>query len=128
VRAVGYEFEEFGLGLAEALRAEAEGVVAFGGGKDAADEIGFLRPEMESATVVVGRDGAFGGAEVEEDAAVFEERGFGVGFEESGDGSGDFGRGLGYVRGGGSGRGHVGYGSKYGEGGGTTSPFGRGGW
>jgi len=101
----GYELEELGLGLAEALGVEAEGAGAWLRGEDAADEVSLFRPEVEGAAVVVGGEGVFGGAEVEEDAAVFEDGSFGVGFEEGGDGRGDLGRGLG-IRGGGSGRGH----------------------
>jgi len=116
VRSVGSELEEFGLSLSEALCAEAERVVALGDGEDAANHIpggvGFFRPEMEGAAVVVRGESVFGGSEIEEDAAVFEEGRIGVGFEESRNGGGDFRRGLGYVRGRGSGRGHVGYGSK----------------
>ena len=55
---------------------------------------------------MVGGEGVLGGAEVEEDAAIFENGGFGIGFEEGLNGRGDLGRGLG-VRGGGSGRGHL---------------------
>lgn len=109
VRSVGYELEEFGLSLSEALCAEAERVVALGDGEDAADHIpggvDVFRPEMEGAAVVVRGESVFGGSEIEEDAAVFEEGRIGVGFEESRDGGGDFGRGLGYIRGGSSGRG-----------------------
>jgi len=101
----GYELEELGLGLAEALGVEAEGAGAWLRGEDAADEVSLFRPEVEGAAVVVGGEGVFGGAEVEEDAAVFEDGSFGVGFEEGGDGRGDLGRGL-VVRGRGSERGH----------------------
>jgi len=101
----GYELEEFGLRLAEALRVEAKSAGSGLRGEDAADKVGFFRPEVEGATVVVGGEGMFGGAEVEEDAAVFEDGGFGVGFYESANGRGDLGRGLG-IRGGDSERGH----------------------
>ena len=76
----GYELEELGLGLAEALRVEAKGAGSGLRGEDATDEVGLFRPEVEGATVVVGGEGVFGGAEVEEDAAVFEDGGFGIGF------------------------------------------------
>jgi len=55
---------------------------------------------------VLGGESVFGRAEVEENATVFEDGGFGVGFYEGGDGRGDLGRGL-VLRGGGSGRGHL---------------------
>jgi len=35
---------------------------------------------VQGAAVVVGGEGVLGGAKVEEDAAVFEDGGFGVGF------------------------------------------------
>ena len=91
--------------MAKALRVEAEGAGSGLRGEDAADEVSLFRPEVEGAAVVVGGEGMFGGAEVEEDAAIFEDGGFGVGFEEGGDGRGDLGRGL-VVRGRGSERGH----------------------
>jgi len=43
---------------------------------------------------VLGGESVFGRAEVEENATVFEDGGFGVGFYEGGDGRGDLGRGL----------------------------------
>ncbi len=102
----GDEFEELGLGLAEALRAEAEGVCARSCGEDAADHVALLRPEMEGAAVVVGAEGVFGGAEVEEDFAVFEDGGGGVFCEEGLDGGDDVRGGLRRGRGRGSVRGH----------------------
>ena len=57
--------------MAKALRVEAEGAGSGLRGEDATDEVGLFRPEVEGAAVVVGGEGMFGGAEVEEDAAVF---------------------------------------------------------
>ncbi len=101
---VGGELEGLGFGLAEAVGGEAEDSVASGGCGDAADEIAVFGPEVEGAAVVLGGEGVFCGAQVEEDFAVFEEDGVGVlgeeGFERGGDRAGRL---LGF-RGGCSGR------------------------
>ena len=101
---IGGEFEGLGLGLAEAVGGEAEGSGTEGGGCDAADEVAVFGPEVEGAAAVLGGEGVFCGAEVEEGFAIFEEEGSGVlgqeGFEVGGDGFG----GLGRFRGRGSGR------------------------
>jgi hypothetical protein len=44
---------------------------------------------MEQAAAVIGRDGAAGEAEIEEQAAVFEDRGVGMVGEEVFDGAGE---------------------------------------
>jgi len=61
---------------------------------------------VQGAAIVLGGEGVFIGAEVEEDLAIFEQSGLGVGVEKGLDRSSDFGRGLGLVRGRSSGRGH----------------------
>ena len=68
---------------------EAEGVAARLDGGDGADEIAILGPEMEQAAAVIGRDGATGEAEIEEEAAVFENHGVGMVGEEVFDGAGE---------------------------------------
>lgn len=86
---IGGEFEGLRFGLAEAEGGEAEDSGAEGGGGDAADEVAVFRPEVEGAAAVLGGEGVFGGTEVEEGFAVFEEEGARVlgqeGFECGGD-------------------------------------------
>jgi hypothetical protein len=71
---------------------ETEGVAARLDGGDGADEVTVLRPEMEQAAAVVGRDGVTGEAEIEKEAAIFEDGGVGVVGEEVLDGAGERGR------------------------------------
>ena len=89
---VGSEFEGLGLGLAEAMGAEAEDAVAGVRGADAADEVAVFAPEMEGAAVVFGGEGVLRLAHVEDDFAVFEDDGYGVlgeeGLERGSDGLG----------------------------------------
>ena len=89
---IGCEFERLRFGLAEAVGGEAEDARAEGGGGDATDEVAVFGPEVEGAAFVLGGEGVFGGAEVEDDFAVFAEDGVGVlgeeGFERGGDGGG----------------------------------------
>ena len=89
---IGEEFEGLGFGLAKAEGGEAEDSGAEGGGSDAADEVAVFGPEMESAAVVLGGEGVFGGAEVEDDFTVFAEDGVRMldekGFQRGGDGGG----------------------------------------
>lgn len=94
----GNEGERLRLGLAEAAGFETEGVAAGLKRGDGADEVALGGPEMEKAAAVVGGDGAVGEAEIEEDAAVFEDGGVGVVGEERLEGAGE---GSGGERGGG---------------------------
>jgi len=102
---VGDEGKGLRLAMAEAEGFEAEGIAAGLDGGDGADEIFFVGPEVEEAAAVVGGDGALGEAEVEEEAAVFEDGGAGVigeeGFDGLGEGGGGGGCGGGWDRGGG---------------------------
>ena len=104
--AIGYELKQLRLRLAETLRAEAECAAAFCRREDASNEVALVGPQVQGAAIVLGGEGVFIGAEVEEDLAIFEQSGLGVGVEKGLDRSSDFGRGLGLVRGRSSGRGH----------------------
>jgi hypothetical protein len=86
---IGDEGEGLRFGLAEAMGFEAEGIAARLDGGDGADEIAVLGPEMEEAAAVVGGDGAAGEAEIEKEAAVFEDGGVGMIGEEVFDGVGE---------------------------------------
>ena len=83
------ELEGGGTGMAELLGGESEKLGAGDGGGDAADEVSFVVPKLQGTAVVVGGEGVFGGAEIEEDAAVFGEHGRGVVGEIDGEEGGD---------------------------------------
>ena len=86
----GSEIESLGAGCAEALGAQAQGGGAAGlGGEDGADDVAGVIPKLERAAIVGGGERAFGGAEVEEDFALFEGGGLGVGSEEGSDEGGE---------------------------------------
>ena len=74
----GHEFERLRLGRAHAARDEAQALRALLHVDDGAHEVALVAPELEQAAAVRLGDGVARGAHVEEDAAVFKERGCGV--------------------------------------------------
>ncbi len=93
----GGEFEGLRLGRAHAARDEAQALRALLHIDDGAHQVALVAPELEQAAAVRLGDGVARGAHVEEDAAVFKQRGGGVvgeiGFDDLGQlrGRGGFG-------------------------------------
>ena len=74
----GHDLERLRLGGAHAAGGEAQGLGALLHIYDGAKQVALFAPELENAAAVRFAHSVMGGAHIEEDAAVFKQRGCGV--------------------------------------------------